>query len=95
MSSVLAAKLMLHGFIVAEQLFLVVCFYRFWRASRERLFAFFAAGFALMAVHRVLLGLMTDSIRLEAQTTIFLVRLLSYVLILAGVVAKNLESKRR
>jgi hypothetical protein len=96
MTSSVATKLMLYGFIVAEQLFITVCFYRFWRASRERLFAWFAAGFLVMALHRLLLGFtLVDAIGLEAQTPVFLIRLLSYMLILAGVVAKNIESRGR
>lgn len=94
MTSESALKMMLYGFIVAEQLFIAICFYRFWRSSRERIFAFFTAGFLVMAVHRVLLGVtVAGDVRLELQTPVFLVRLLSYSLIFAGVVAKNISRR--
>lgn len=90
-----ALKMMLYGFIVAEQLFITVCFYRFWRSSGERIFAYFTAGFLIMAIHRVLLGVtVAGDVRLELQTPVFLIRLLSYTLIFAGVVAKNVSRRR-
>lgn len=96
MTAALALKFMLYGFIVAEQLLLTVIFYRFWRASREKLFAFFTAGFLVMAVHRVLLAFsVAGGGVLEQQTPVFLVRLLSYLLILTGVIVKNLRRKPR
>lgn len=90
-----ALKMMLYGFIIAEQVFIAVCFFRFWRSSGERIFAFFTAGFVVMGIHRVLLGLaVAGDVRLELQTPVFLIRLLSYVLIFAGVVAKNISRRR-
>jgi hypothetical protein len=88
------SKLMLYGFIVAEELFLTVIFFRLWRSSHEKLFAFFAAGFAVMGIHRIGLGVaLANGVALERQTLFFLVRLLSYVLIFAGVVVKNMDRR--
>lgn len=95
MTVMLAIKLMVYGVIVAEELFLSVCFYRFWRASRETIFFFFMSGFVVMGVHRVTLGLsVAAGGHLEQQTTVFLWRLASYILILAGVVVKNAQRRR-
>jgi hypothetical protein len=89
-----AFKLMLYGFIVAEQLLLTICFFRFWRTSREAIFGFFSAGFLVMAIHRVLLGFtLAGGMVLEGQTGVFVVRFLSYALIFAGVVIKNLQRR--
>lgn len=96
MNKPLILQLMLYGFIVAEQCYLTVVFYRFWRQSRERLFAFFAAGFFLMAIHRISLGFAVGSeVTLEEQTAAYLWRLASYALIFVGIVAKNLQTRRR
>jgi hypothetical protein len=91
----MTATLMLYGFIVAEQLVIALFFFRFWRQTHDPLFAFFTAGFLVMAVHRTVLGwAVATGIQLEQQTPFFLVRLLSYGLILAGVVMKNRQRRR-
>ena len=95
MTTGLAAKLMVYGVIIAEQLLLTIIFFRFWRASREKLFAFFALGFLVMGIHRLLLGFaVADGVDLEQQTSVFVWRLVAYLLILAGVVTKNLQRRR-
>ena len=61
-------------------------FLRFWRKTRDRLFAFFAASFWLMALQRVMmLGLLNNEYLVGA----YLVRLLAFVLILVAIVDKN------
>jgi hypothetical protein len=61
-------------------------FLRFWRKTRDRFFAFFAAAFGLMALHRVvMLGLSDNEYLAEA----YLIRLLAFVLILVAIVDKN------
>ena len=96
MTTSTAATLMVHGFIVAEQLLIVYFFARFWRQTRDRLFIFFVAGFAVMAIHRVALGLtVSQGVEIEDQAGIYLIRLASYLLIAAGIVVKNLEGRRR
>lgn len=94
MSATLTVKLMLYGLIAGEQILLVLCFLRFWRLSKEPIFAFFTAGFAVMAVHRVALGFSeAGQIGLEQQTSVFVWRLAAYLLILAGVIAKNMQKR--
>jgi len=62
-------------------------FLRFWRDSRDRLFAFFGAAFCLMSVSWALLGLIdpTD----ETRPYIYAVRLLAFLLIIVGIIEKN------
>ncbi len=85
---------MLYGLIIAEELFIALYFVRFWRGTRDPLFLFFTAGFFVMAIHRALLGYAKASgILLEQQTVFFVVRVASYLLILAGIVHKNLRQR--
>lgn len=63
-----------------------VFFLRFWRKTRDRFFAFFAAAFALMALQRVvMLGPWNN----EYLAEVYILRLLAFVLILAAIVDKN------
>lgn len=62
-------------------------FARFWRASRDRFFLWFALSFWLEAANRVALGL---SSRADEHDPIFYgVRLLSYGLVILAIWQKN------
>lgn len=71
------------GYIVAGLFFM-----RFWRDTRDRLFAIFAWAFWLLAVQRTVLVFMRfDS---EADTTwTYALRLLAFLLFLYAIVDKN------
>ncbi len=62
-------------------------FLRFWRDTRDRFFLFFAAAFFIDAANRV--GLAIDQYSEETEPVYYLVRLLSFSLILAGIAYKN------
>jgi hypothetical protein len=62
-------------------------FLRFWRESRDPLFAFFGAAFWLLSLSWVLLAL-TDPAE-DARPYIYAIRLLAFVLIIAAMVIKN------
>ena len=62
-------------------------FLRFWTQSRDRLFLYFAVAFALLAVDRVMLGLVP--LATEAREFVFLLRLFAFCLILFGIYQKN------
>ena len=70
------------GFLVAGLLFL-----RFWRRTREPLFASFAAAFWLLGLAQALLAL--SGIPDEERSWIYLVRLLAFAIILASVLRAN------
>jgi hypothetical protein len=76
------------GFVVAA-LFLI----HFWTRTRQALFLLFAIGFALEAIGRLALALEGDP--LERRAIFYLPRLLGYLLIIAGIVSKNLPSRPR
>ena len=74
--------LLVMGYAVAALFFL-----RFWRASTDRLFLFFAIGFALLAIQRT--SLAAAALLPLPETTYYAVRLLAFLVILAGIVDKN------
>lgn len=76
------AGLLVMGYVVAAMFFL-----RFWRESRDRLFLFFAAGFALLAIQRLTLAV--AYLTAVPLTTHYLLRLAGFVVILAGILDKN------
>ena len=62
-------------------------FVRFWRATRDALFAFFAAAFWLLALSWTLLAIVNPVG--ESRPYIYAIRLLAFLLIIAGMVNKN------
>ena len=63
-------------------------FLRFWRDTRDRLFALFAAGFFLMAANRVQLGL-TNDLALGGREWCYWVRFAAFAMILVAILDKN------
>lgn len=82
---------MLHGFllgvIVTGSAIAGAFFLRFWRKTRDPLFLAFAASFLMEAGNR-LAFLWLDNPH-EGAAGIYVVRLLSYLLILVAIVNKN------
>jgi hypothetical protein len=70
------------GFLVAGLLFL-----RFWRKTREPLFAAFAIAFWLLGIAQALLAL--SAVPVEERSWLYLLRLAAFVLILASVWRAN------
>jgi Family of unknown function (DUF5985) len=62
-------------------------FLRFFRETHDRLFAIFAAAFAVFAVNRVILTALDDES--EARTFVYVARLLAFTLIAYAVYDKN------
>jgi hypothetical protein len=83
-----ASGLIAMGFLVSSLFFL-----RFWRSTRDRLFAAFSAAFLLLAVNQTLLAL--SQVPLEERSKLYLLRLLAFAIIIAAVAAKNRKSSRR
>jgi hypothetical protein len=70
------------GYAVAALFFL-----KFWRQTRDRLFACFAAAFAILALQRIALYAVSDT---GADTTwLYAARLAAFLLILWAIVDKN------
>jgi hypothetical protein len=62
-------------------------FVRFWGATGDRFFVWFALGFAMFGANRVALGFVSE--QSEARPALYGVRLLAFVVILVAIVEKN------
>ena len=66
-------------------------FFRFWRESRDRFFAFFGAAFWLLALSWLLLASVSPTD--EARPYIYAIRLIAFSLFIAAVVDKNRQGR--
>jgi hypothetical protein len=66
-------------------------FLRFWRSTKDRFFLYFAASFLIEGVNRLTFGFLADLH--EDSPTHYLVRALSYGLIIFAILDKNLPRK--
>lgn len=82
----------LQGICAATALAVGLLFFRFWRETADRLFAYFGAAFALLAVSWTLLALVPAGH--ESRPYIYVVRLVSFLLIIAAIVEKNRALRR-
>ncbi len=66
-------------------------FWRYWRATRDRLFVFFSLAFLVLGLHWLAVGLalLPDAPRHE----VYLLRLVAFLLIAVGIVDKNRRAK--
>jgi hypothetical protein len=85
-----ALVLFLSGMLGAGYLVLAGFFLRFWRQTRDRLFASFALAFLLLAVQRALV--VEEFALIEDKTWAYAVRLLAFVVIAHAIIAKNREA---
>ena len=65
-------------------------FARFWRATRDRFFLFFAASFCLEGINRFAIGAYAGIA--EDEPTFYLIRLAAFLLIIVAIVDKNRSS---
>jgi hypothetical protein len=74
----------MYGALVMGSFVVGLFFLRFWRATRDRLFAMFALAFWALGVNW--LGLAVLATIHEARTAFYLVRLVAFLLIIAAIV---------
>ena len=68
-------------------------FITFWRETRQRLFVYFAGGFMVLAVHRVIFAITSeDPVWEEFSLSL---RLVGYLIILAGIVDRRMAREIR
>lgn len=77
----------LMGVIATSSLVAGVFFLRFWKQTRDVFFLAFAASFIIEGLNRASLLLTKDPT--EAHPVTYIVRLLSFLLILAAILKKN------
>ncbi len=80
-------NLFISGVIVTGYAVAGLFFLRFWRQSRDRLFAWFTAAFWLLGAQRAALAALEHGA--PSSTWLYAVRLLAFLLILAAIVDKN------
>ncbi|HVO95262.1 MAG TPA: DUF5985 family protein [Terriglobales bacterium] len=80
---------MLLGAIAMASVVAGLFFLRFWRDTGDLLFLFFAISFLVEGFNRAALGLCEDPN--EGRPFFYFVRLLSFLLILIGIIQKNLS----
>ena len=85
--------LLLLGAIAMASLVAGLFFLRFWRDTGDRLFLFFAISFLVEGVNRWALGMSGDPN--EGRPLFYIVRLLSFLLIIIAIVQKNFGKDRR
>ena len=81
----LAGGALIFGYLVAGLFFL-----RFWRRTRDSLFAWFAVAFGLMAINQLALAFL--AFPREELHYIYLIRISAFVLILWAIIWKNVRS---
>jgi hypothetical protein len=83
-----ALKTLVSGAMVMGYLVAGLFFLRFWRDTRDRLFAIFAGAFWLLAVQR---GVLTVVVHQgdEGSVGIYGLRLVAFLLILYAIIDKN------
>jgi Na+/proline symporter len=85
-------NLFLWGMLAALSLVAAAFFWKYWRRTRDGLFLGLAAGFGLLTVHWVALSMVNPSD--ETRHYLYIVRFLAFVVMIAGVVAKNRSPRR-
>jgi hypothetical protein len=84
----------LWGVLAMASLVSALFFLQYWRTTRDRLFAFFSAAFALMAVEWTVsasLGMYQEG----QHFYVLLLRILAFVAIIVGVLDKNRRERHR
>jgi hypothetical protein len=91
MSTATTIKLMLAGASTLAGLTISLFFWRYWKKTGDRLFAFFAVAFLLLGVERMAQGVFVQVV--EWSIYFYLIRLSAFLLILYAIVDKNRNGK--
>jgi cytochrome c biogenesis protein CcdA len=83
----------LSGMVTAGFLVAAAFFFRFWQRTGDTLFAVLGVSFVFFALSQVA-TLAVDAPQ-DDRTAIFLLRLIGFVILLAGIVAKNMTRGRQ
>lgn len=80
-------SLMLLGAIALSCFVASLYFIKFWRTTRDRFFLFFAVSFFIEGCNRLMLGLIQYSN--EEEPLFYLIRLISFLMIIFAILDKN------
>ena len=75
------------GFAIAALLFL-----KYWKRTRDGLFLAFAAAFLLLGINQALLSV--TNVPVEERSSLYLIRLAAFLIIIGALWAKNRETRR-
>ena len=84
----------LWGVLALASAAVALFFLRYWKDTRDRLFGFFAAAFALMAANWAI-HLGVDPRQEVQEYRIYIVRFIAFSIMLIGIIDKNRRSHRR
>jgi hypothetical protein len=82
------------GVLAMASLVAALFFLRYWRATRERLFAFFSLAFVGMAVNWTVLAVVNQPVDEARQAHAYVIRLVAFVILIVGIIDKNRRSGR-
>lgn len=88
----LEAEIFLSGMATMGLLIAGLFFFRFWTRTRDRLFAIFGWAFCLIAVTEVFTP--PSGINPEPVYYVYILRIIAFLLLIVGIVAKNLEQRK-
>jgi hypothetical protein len=80
---------LLAGAIIFAAWLVALFFWTFWKKSRDRLFAFFAAAFLLLGIERLCLAFWAE----QGESYFYLIRLGAFLMIIYAIIDKNRSSK--
>jgi hypothetical protein len=86
-----ALNAFLCGILVALSLVVSLLFLRYWRVARDRFFVFIAVAFVALAMNW---GALAGFARTEHTVYVFLLRLIAFLILIAGIVDKNRRGAR-
>lgn len=78
---------LLAGLLLAGDIIAALFFARFYRDTRDRLFLWFGAGFALLAVSRVIIS--HPDLLPNDPIIAYIIRLVAFLLFLGAIIDKN------
>ena len=87
-------KIFAWGVLAMASLVAALFFLRFWRATRERLFAFFSLSFLGLGATWLGLAIIDQPADEAQQEYAYIVRLLAFVILIIGIIDKNRRSGR-
>lgn len=87
-----ALTAVISGGLAAAFVIAALFFLRFWRSTRDQIFLAFAGAFLLLGIAQPLPVLL--ALPDEQQASIYLVRLVAFLLIIGAILAKNMRAGR-
>ncbi|MBX9693298.1 MAG: hypothetical protein K2Z81_12995 [Cyanobacteria bacterium] len=81
----------LSGSTMMAEIGIAVFFFKFWRNSKDRLFAYFAFSFITLAISQIVVFCYGDKGNFSLYG--YSVRLIAFALIIVGIVEKNIPQK--